>query len=208
MRVERVLVVQVERLLGARQLVEVDSVERPPVRCRDLADLVARLGEGHVEDALAFARPCHEELERERRLADPRLALHEVETVRRQPATEDVVEPFYAGAVPRCDPNPRVSCDHKPCLDRTPTAVDDRMAARVRDRLQRSIAPAVIVARATHRRASGRSQRAISASMASAISGDSGGTLLGQAFTGTPSLPTRYLWKFHFGGPLLDESSA
>jgi hypothetical protein len=60
-------------------------------------ELVDRLGERDIEDALAAGQSFAQELERQRRLARAREAFDQVQAIADEPAVEDVVEPGDAG---------------------------------------------------------------------------------------------------------------
>jgi hypothetical protein len=67
------------------------------VRGRDFFDLVAGLREGDVEAAFAIRHAGDEELKPERRLADARITLHEINAIARKAACEHLVEAYDAG---------------------------------------------------------------------------------------------------------------
>jgi hypothetical protein len=89
----RVLGVELQLLLERGQLEHREPVERPPVRVRDLADLGLGLRQRDVERALARGDAGEQELQRQRALADARVALDQIDAVARQPSFEDHVEP-------------------------------------------------------------------------------------------------------------------
>ena len=68
---------------------------------RDLEDLLLRLRQRDVEYALAAAHSLQQEREREGRLANAGGSVHQVETLRREAAAEDVAEPGDASRVAR-----------------------------------------------------------------------------------------------------------
>src|SRR3546814_7281445 len=98
---ERHLAVRAERFLGARQLEEIDAVERPAMALGHDAQLLGGLGQRDVEAALAPRDTLAEELERERGLACARHALDEVQPVWDEAAAEDIVQPDDAGPAAR-----------------------------------------------------------------------------------------------------------
>jgi hypothetical protein len=101
-RVEhRVLVVGAQARFGRRELANVDAFERPAVRLRDPLQLALRLGQRHVQDALAASHAFEQELQCERRLARAGHAFDEVDAIGRQPAAQDFVETGDSGAVRR-----------------------------------------------------------------------------------------------------------
>jgi hypothetical protein len=82
-------------------LAALDAVEGPAVRRRDLVELLAALGERHVQGRRASRHAGEEELESEGGLSRTGRAVEQVETPRRQPATEDGVEAGDTGGVER-----------------------------------------------------------------------------------------------------------
>src|SRR5262249_292653 len=78
---------------GGRVIDDGDPLERPQVGSGHLLELLATLGERHVEDGLA--RPCtlDQEAHGESRVPGPRVSPHEVETATGEASAEHVVQP-------------------------------------------------------------------------------------------------------------------
>src|SRR4029079_13117908 len=94
---QRVLARQVGGLLERGQFDDVDAVERPAMRIDHRLDLRPGLRQRDVQTALAERRPGHQELHAQRRLADARIALYQIDPVPRQAAVQDGVESGDAG---------------------------------------------------------------------------------------------------------------
>ena len=85
-REERVLLVgSTACALSERRVADLDAVERPAVRLGGLCELALGLRQRDPERPLAACAPVEQELQAERRLAGPRLALDQVEMARGRP---------------------------------------------------------------------------------------------------------------------------
>ncbi len=94
---ERALLAGLHRLLGGGKFPHGDAVEIPAVAAGDGAQLVDGFRERDVEDFFAATVAFKQVLQRKRGFADARVALNEVEVVRRQSAAQYVVEPSNTG---------------------------------------------------------------------------------------------------------------
>jgi hypothetical protein len=85
-----------QRLLGRRELEDLDPLGRPAVRADHALELGARLRERDVHRPLAVRHSFQEKLERERGLADARIALDKVQPARGQAPAQKVIEARHA----------------------------------------------------------------------------------------------------------------
>src|SRR5215204_1109994 len=97
---DRLLAIRIEAHL-IDEFVDLDAVEQPSVRGRCGAELIRGLGERHIETALAVGGAVEKKLKGKGGLASARSPLQEVEPLRCETATQDLVQAWYAGRDPR-----------------------------------------------------------------------------------------------------------
>ncbi len=95
-RMQKSLFLVLRELPFGNEFEQVEPLQRPSMGERHGSQLGGRLGQRDVKPALAMPQPFHQKLEGERRLAGAGRSLDEVEPVRRDPACQDIVEPFHA----------------------------------------------------------------------------------------------------------------